>query len=181
MFSRLSRWILRIIGWKVVVKFPDDLKKYVVVAVPHTSGWDFPLGLLARSSIKRDIKYVGKHTLFRPPHGWIMKALGGVPVNRKKSGNFVKAVVEEYDKRDEFAICIAPEGTRKPVKKLKTGFYFIAKNAGAAIILCKFDYKNKLIEFDAPYYPTDDQEGDFKHFDNYFKGVIGKVPEYSYI
>jgi len=181
MLARLSAWIFRILGWKVVVNFPDELKKYIITAVPHTSAWDLPLGIMSRIALKKDIRFVGKHTLFRPPYGWIMKALGGVPVNREKSGNFVKAVVEEFNKREEFAICVAAEGTRKPVKKLKTGFYFIAKNSGAAIILTKLDYKNKVLDFGTPFYPTDDQEADFKYIDNYFKGVIGKVPNNSYI
>ncbi|MEL6922877.1 MAG: lysophospholipid acyltransferase family protein [Bacteroidota bacterium] len=180
MRSAFSRWILNLLGWKIIVNFPDDLKKYVVAVVPHTSSWDFPLGLLVRSAIEKDIKFVGKHTLFKPPHGWIMKALGGVPVNRQKSGNFVKAVVDEYDRRENFAICIAPEGTRKRVNKLKTGFYYIAKSSGAAIVLCKFDFANKTVEFDKPFYPTDNQEADFAYIDNYFSGVLGKRPEYSY-
>ena len=180
MFSAISKVILWILGWKVEVNYPADLKKYVVIAVPHTSSWDFPLGLLVRSAINRDIKFIGKHTLFKPPFGWIFRALGGYPVNREKSTNFVKAVVKIYEREDEFACLLAPEGTRKKVDKLKTGFYFIAKRANIPVIMVKFDFGNKKITFSEPFYTTDDQEADFAFIDNYFRGTRGKRPERSY-
>ena len=144
-------------GWKATGSIPEDLKKFVVVAAPHTSAWDFPLGVLARSAMGRDIKFIGKKSLFRPPFGWIMRKLGGYPVDRKKSQNFVDSIVAVYDAHEEFAIALAPEGTRKKVNRFRTGFYYIAKGAGIPIILVRFDYDRKVIEFHPePFWPTDD-------------------------
>ena len=176
----LSRRILALFGWKVEGYIPEDLRKYVVIAAPHTSAVDFPLGVFARSAIGRDIKFIGKKSLFRPPFGWLMRKLGGYPVDRKKSQNFVDSIVEIFNKHDDFAIAIAPEGTRKKVDRFRTGFYYIAKGAGIPIIMTRFDFARKVVEFDPePFWPTDDVEGDLQKIWDHFKGVPGKRPEYS--
>ena len=143
--STISKWILRLAGWKIEGKAPVDLKKYVLIAAPHTSWWDFPLGLLIRSASKLNINYLGKHTLFKPPFGFIFKWTGGFPINRSASHNMVKQIVRYYQEEESFAIVIAPEGTRKKVKKLKSGFYYIAKLAKVPIVMIIFDWENKIL------------------------------------
>ena len=176
----MARRILGLFGWKVEGYIPDEIKKCVVIAVPHTSAWDFPLGLFARAAIGKDIKYVGKKSLFKPPLGWIMRALGGYPVDRSTSQNFVASVIQIFDSQDEFMLTLAPEGTRKKVEKFKTGFYYIALGAKVPLILVKFDYAEKAIKFDpVAFVPTGDVEADMAYLWDYFKGVKGKVPEYS--
>lgn len=180
MRSRLSAWILKLLGFSILGKYPYELKKVVLIAAPHTSYWDFPVGILIRSAEKIDVKYVGKASLFKPPLGWIMKALGGVPVDRSKRNNFVDSVIDEFDKKEEFAVLFAPEGTRKKVDKLKTGFYFIAKGAGVPILPIVFDFGNKEIRWLDPVYPTDNVEEDIKKIESLFQGVQGFNPKNSF-
>lgn len=168
-------------GWSVEGDIPDEYRKFVIIAAPHTSAWDFPLGVLARSAIGRtDIKYVGKKSLFKPPLGWLMRKLGGYPVDRSTSNNLVDAIVDIFNRHEEFAINLAPEGTRKRVDRFRTGFYYIAKGAGVPIFMVKFDYGQKVICFDPiPFWPTDDAQKDLDYLWNYFAGIPGKYPELS--
>ncbi|MBK9985086.1 MAG: 1-acyl-sn-glycerol-3-phosphate acyltransferase [Saprospiraceae bacterium] len=112
----LSRLILRILGWKVILEIPADLKKYVVAVAPHTSWKDFFLGLVVRSSIGRKIYYLGKKELFDSPFGFFFWWTGGRPVDRKQKTGLVDQVVALFNGSEEFAIGIAPEGTRKKGK-----------------------------------------------------------------
>ncbi len=177
MLSALSSFIMRLIGWKVTGRYPHEIKKLVVIAIPHTSNWDFPLGPLSRSVMKAKIKFVGKASLFRAPFGFIFRWFGGIPVDRSKSNNFVDAMVEMYEKYDELAVTLAPEGTRQKVEKLKTGFYYIALKAKIPILLIKFDYGKKEIDFGEVFWPTGDIERDMDYLREYYRGVKGKNPE----
>ena len=180
MFRWLSKLIFKILGWRITGNYPKELNKKIFIAAPHTSNWDFPLGLMGRAIVNDKIKYVAKASLFKPPLGWIMKALGGIPVNRSKSTNFVRSVVEEYKKRDRLAIVIAPEGTRSKVDKFKSGFYFIAKQANIPIIMVFFRYPQKEIFFADPFYPTEDSQKDIAYIEDQYKGIKGKIPENSF-
>ena len=177
----ISRFILKLFGWKIKGNFPPDIPKYVVIFAPHTSNWDFPLGIIARSATRADVKFIAKDSLFKPPFGFIFRWLNGYPVDRSKRHNLVDTVVNLFDKYKQFAIVIAPEGTRQKVDKFKTGFYYIAKGAGVPIILCKFDYKNKVVAFADPFYTTDDFDKDMHHIMAYYKGVVGKNPELGFL
>ena len=179
MLSKISALILKLLGWKLIGDWPD-VKKFVLIAIPHTSNWEFPYGILIRKALRRNIQYIAKDSLFQWPIGGFFRWTGGVPVDRSKNNNFVDAVVDVYNQRDEFAICIAPEGTRSNVGKLKTGFYYIAKGAGCPIVMISFDYGKRQFKVSDPYYPTDDKEADFAHIREYFKGVVGKIPAYSW-
>ncbi|MDX1943612.1 MAG: lysophospholipid acyltransferase family protein [Saprospiraceae bacterium] len=174
MFSAISKWILRLWGWKIEGQYPHELKKFVIIVVPHTSNWDFPLGLLVRSALKASIRYVGKASLFRQPFGWIFRALGGYPVDRRKRSNFVDAVVDIFNREEKFALTIAPEGTRQKVEKLKTGFYYIALGAKVPIVMVKFDWGKKIIGFSQPFYPSGSIGEDMKFIEQYYQGVKGK-------
>lgn len=175
--TRISRWLLKIWGWKITGSYPHELKKLVLAVAPHTSNWDFPVGVLARSAAAADAVFVGKHTLFRPPFGWFFRSIGGVPVDRTKRGNFVAGVIDEFARRDHFHVCIAPEGTRKKVDRFKTGFYHIAKGAGVPIVLTRFDWERREVDFGERFYPTDNEERDLEYIWNYFKNTKGKNPE----
>lgn len=177
MGSRISQFILKLLGWKIINHKPDDVKTYVVVVAPHTSNWDFPLGLLVRSALKEKISFVGKKSLFKPPLGFIFRALGGVPVDRSKNTNLVDAIVDLFEEREEFAICITPEGTRKKVEKLKSGYYYVAKGAKIPVILCKFDFEHRQVVLSEPHWVGDDKNEEIEYLRNYFSGVKGKIPE----
>lgn len=176
----ISRFILRLLGWKIEGRYPFEILKLVLIVVPHTSNWDFPLGLLVRSALGIPGNFVGKDSLFKPPLGWLMRWLGGIPVDRSQRSHYVEQTVQLYKERKQVCLVIAPEGTRKKVDQLKTGFYHIAKGAGVPILMCKFDWEHKIVGFSDPFYPTNDQEADFKVIYQYFKGVKGKIPEFGW-
>ncbi len=174
----ISKFIFKtILGWKLVGDFPKDIKKYVVIAAPHTSWQDFPIGILARNTSGIKINFIGKDSLFKGPFGFIFRSLGGTPVDRSKSNNLVDAIVDVFNSKEEFRLALSPEGTRKKVDKWKTGFYYIAKGANVPIVMATLDFENKQVKFSEPYYTTDDKEKDFKYFKAFYKDVQGKKPD----
>ena len=181
MLKAISSFILlRLWGWKIETGFPKGIKKSVIVVIHHTSNWDFPIGILLRPTIGLQTNFVGKHTLFFFPLGVLLRWMGGVAVDRTKHTNFVDAIVDIYNKREQFNITITPEGSRAKVKTLKTGFYHIAMKAKVPIVCCKFDWGKMVIGFDKPFYPTGDYEADLPHILSYFKGVNGLIPANNY-
>jgi uncharacterized iron-regulated protein len=103
--------------------------------------------------------------------------MGGIPVDRSSKNNLVDQVVELFNQKDEMLLGMSPEGTRKKVVRLKTGFYHIAKKAGIPVIMCGFDFKKKEIIFAEPFYPGEDEAKDFKHIIDFFAPVQGYHPE----
>lgn len=176
-----ARLLFRLNGMRFVDhsagKWP---KKCVVPTGPHTSNRDFPYGLYARAAAGQYIQFVAKASLFKGPAGALMQALGGVPVVREKRTNFTQAVANLFHEREEFKLCIAMEGTRKKVAHFKTGFYWIAREAGVPLVMCKFDFGNKVIEFSEPFYPSGKVREDFDFIYRYFDGVQGLVPAGSF-
>lgn len=174
----LSKFIFtKLMGWKLVNDFPKDLKKYVVIAAPHTSWQDFPIGILARNTSRIKINFIGKDSLFKGPFGFIFKSLGGTPVDRSKSNNLVDAIVQVFNEKEEFRLALSPEGTRKKVEKWKTGFYYIAKGANVPIVMATLDFGKKQVKISEPYDTTDNKEKDFDHFHSFFADVIAKKPD----
>ena len=166
-----------ILGWKIVGDYPKELKKFIIVGAPHTTNMDFVLGALMKYIKELPIGFIGKHSLFKPPYGFIFRALGGVPVDRSKSTNMVDAIIKVFNEKDEFILAISPEGTRTKIDKWKTGFYHIALGANVPVILNAFDFGNKEYLISKPYYLTGDQKKDFLFFLNYYKDVKGKYPD----
>ncbi len=175
--QRVAKSILSLVGWKVTGPYPYDVPKKVMVVAPHTSNWDFPLGLLAREVLGDWVQFVGKASLFKPPYGWLMKALGGIPVERSKSTNFVMSVVKEFEKREKLTILFAAEGTRKRVDKLKTGYYYVARQASVPLVFFRFDHAKKEMYFSEAFYLTDDASADQAYVEDYFRGIQGRIPE----
>ena len=165
----------KLLGWSLNGNFPSHLKKCVLIVVPHTSWWDFLLGLLVREVWNEEINYIGKKSLFDSPFGWFFRWTGGAPIDRSKTNDTVKATAQLFKERDKFRLSLSPEGTRKKVEKWKTGFYFIAKSANVPIVLVAFDYGKKEIKISEPLNPTENQEADFKLYHSFFEGVEGKV------
>ncbi len=166
----------KIFGWKVNGKLPD-LNKYIFAVAPHTSNWDFVVGIAARSILRvRRAKFLGKSPLFKKPYGWIFRSIGGIPVYRDKSHDLVEQVVAIARKSEDFLLAIAPEGTRKKVSKLKTGFWYIAKAVNIPIVPVGFDFKRKEIVVGPVVYPTE-LEKDMNRLMEFYKGIHGKNPE----
>jgi 1-acyl-sn-glycerol-3-phosphate acyltransferase len=171
----ISKFIFKtILGWKLVGDFPKDLKKYVLIAAPHTSWQDFPIGILARNTSGIKINFIGKDSLFKGPFGFFFRSLGGTPVDRSKSNNLVDAIVNVFNEKEVFRLALSPEGTRKKTTKWKTGFYYIAKGAKVPIVMATLDFKNKQVKFSEPYYTTDDKEKDFEYFKSFFSSDMAK-------
>ncbi|MBK6902845.1 MAG: 1-acyl-sn-glycerol-3-phosphate acyltransferase [Saprospirales bacterium] len=123
MLGKFSRFILRIFGWKIHGWDPKLLDKYVVIVIPHTSNWDFPLGLLVRQAMDAPhLKFIGKDSLFRPPFGAIFRWLGGYPVDRSKRTHFVDSIVDLYNTQSRFVVVLSPEGSRKKWISSKPAF-----------------------------------------------------------
>ena len=167
-------------GWKVVGDIDDNIKKCIVIAVPHTSWWDFFLGIFSRAILEKEINYVGKKELFVFPFGYFFKWTGGTPLNRQAKENKVDSIARIFESKEVFRLAIAPEGTRKKVSEWKTGFYYIALKANVPILPVAFDYGKKEVVYHKPFYPTGNIEEDMKILQSYFKGVKGKVAENSF-
>ena len=168
---------IKILGWRLVGNFPHHIQKFIVAVAPHTSNWDFLVGLAGRSLFRiQYVKFLGKSQLFKFPYGFLFRWLGGYPVDRSKHNNLVDQVVEMYRKHERFAIALAPEGTRSKVSQIKTGFYHIARKANIPIILVGFDYAKKQIIVREPFYPSTDAEADMEQILQFFKGISGKHP-----
>lgn len=180
--QKISQWILKLFGWRYEgAETLRKLDQFVVAIGPHTSNWDFPLGLLIRwAGGLQKIRYVGKDSLFKPPFGWIFRALGGIPVVRSQSKNQVEMYIELFKAHPVFAIVIAPEGTRKKTDQLKTGYYFIAKGARVPIVPATIDYKSRTVCFHQPFLATENAEKDMLVVARYIASVQGKYPENSY-
>lgn len=146
-FSRgLGMLLLRLSGWRVVGS-PPDTPKMVVAAIPHTSNWDGVIVLTVMLAAGLDVRWVGKHTLFKGLFGRILRWAGGVSVNRSQARDFVGGVAQTFDQHDSLALIIAPEGTRKPTTRWKTGFYRIAQEADVPIVIGYMDYQKKTVGF----------------------------------
>lgn len=178
MLRPLYLLLFKIMGWKVVGDFPVDLKKYIVAIAPHTSNWDFVIGVMARSITRiQKARFLGKSQLFRAPYGWLFRWLGGYPVDRTTHSDMVQQVVDIINKHDEFILAIAPEGTRKKVSKLKTGFYYIALGAKIPIIPVGFDFSKKQVVIGPPLQPTGNIDEDLKVLLTFYSDIVGRNPE----
>lgn len=170
----------RLMGWKIVGKLDPNIKKCVMMVMPHTSAHDFYLGIFTRGILGLEMNFIAKKELFRFPFGIYFRYMGGEPLDRAGGLNKVEAIAEIFEKKKIFRLAIAPEGTRKYVSELKTGFYFIAKKANVPIIPVAFDFGKKEVRFGAAFYPTEDLSSDFTILNNYFTNVKGKIPQNGY-
>jgi len=174
---KLAKFIYyKLLGWKLEGSFPK-IDKCVAIVVPHTSNMDFFLGLLIRRVLNEEFNFVAKKSLFKPLWGWYFRWMGGMPIDRTKSNNFVDACADLIKNSDKIHLTLAPEGTRSKVDKWKTGFYYIAKTAEVPIVLVSFDYGRKTIKVSDAIFTTKDKEADFKLYQDFYKGAVGKVPK----
>jgi len=170
------RLILKLIGWKTVL-IPPKEKKYVIIAAPHTSNWDFPLGILFMLTTDIKFRYMGKDALFKWPIKYIFEYLGGIPVDRSNRTNLTTRIANYIKSQDEVALALSPEGTRSKTEYWKSGFYYIALEAEVPIALATLDYGTKTLRVDDHIYPTGDIEKDMEYIQNYYKKAKAKYPE----
>jgi 1-acyl-sn-glycerol-3-phosphate acyltransferase len=177
MVGFVYKLIFKWMGWKIEGSFPRHINKCVVAVAPHTSSWDFVIGILARSVLNiSSAKFIGKDSLFKPPFGWFFRAMGGYPVDRSGHHDVTDQIAQIFDRHDKFILGLAPEGTRKKVEKLRTGFYYIAKKANVPIVPVGFDYRRKCVVVSEPFYTTVDFEGDMEKLMVFYRSISGKNP-----
>jgi len=177
MKREIGKFIMNLIGWGVVNVMPPDAKKYVTLMAPHTSNWDFLLGFFGYMSMGIDSKYLIKKEAFAFPLGWLVSAMGGIPVDRKASTNIVLQVGEMFKEADGLIITIAPEGTRSLSRNWKRGFYYIALNAKVPIGLGFLDYKSKTGGIGKMFIPTGDYDADLKEIETFYFDKQARYPE----
>ena len=172
MIRILSKFILnKIIGWKVIGYLPKK-EKYVIAVVPHSSYFDLIIAVLIRTHSGLKIKFIGKKELFNPITSFLFKFLGGIPVDRTKKLNIVDEIVDLFKSGKIKILAIAPEGTRKRVKKWKTGFYYIALKANLPILMVSFDYMRKEVKINNKFYPSGDIDKDFIELEKKVNDVV---------
>lgn len=183
MISKLFVWLcvrwFNWKGWKIPKPVSSNLKQYVLVVVPHTSNVDFFVGIAARKLMNINVVFLAKKELFRFPFKRLFLNLGGFPVNREKNTSMVDYMTGIFKSNPDFAMCVAPEGTRSKVDKWKTGFYHIAVQAMVPIQMVGFDYPSKQILVAEPFMPSGDLEVDLLKMHSFFNKIVPKRPENS--
>lgn len=170
--------VYRLNGWRVEGDMPAD-RKMVVIAAPHTTNWDLPLMLAVAFYYRVDLKWMGKDGLFKPPFGGLMRALGGIPIDRSKSNDVVSQMVDVYAQADDLLVAIPPEGTRAKTRYWKTGFYHIADGAGVPIALGFLDYPTKTGGVGGLLHTTGDYGADLEEIKAFYAGKTGKHDDRS--
>ncbi len=163
-------------GWRAEGTVPNP-RRFVIIAAPHTSNWDFVYFLGLTQDLGLDAHFMGKRELFRWPFGRAMVEMGGVPVDRARGGNYVQAMVDEFARRDEFMLTIAPEGTRGAVRQWRTGFYQIALQAKVPMVIGLMDYARRVGGLGPAIMPTGDYAADMAPIETYYRSVTPRFPE----
>lgn len=173
---RIGFWGLRLLGWRVTGTFPDTAK-FVVIVAPHTSNWDFVIGILAYLAIDIDAAWLGKHSIFRWPFGPILRGVGGIPVDRESPHSVVQRSVDEFNRRERLVLGLAPEGTRRRVSAWRSGFYHIAMGARVPIVTASLDFAEKELAVGPTYWPTGDYAADLAQLAGRFASTSPRHPE----
>ncbi len=169
----LGKAYLRCFGWRFEGRFPDEVRHVTIVA-PHTSNWDFFLGIAVLFATDLKLHWLGKHTIFRWPVKGLLTRLGGIPVNRSAAHGVVGESTAIFEGRDAMMLALAPEGTRKGPSRWRSGFHAIATGAKVPIFPVAFDYGPKLIRLMPVFHPTGDFGVDLPAIQALFKDVQGK-------
>jgi len=175
-FSRALGYAGLALGrWRIEGEFPDRAKLVVIVA-PHTSNWDFIVGISAVFALGLYARFLGKHTLFRPPLGFLMRWFGGVPVVREAPQGLVPQAVEAIEKAERIFLAITPAGTRSSTKPWKSGFYHIAHAARVPILPIAFDGAHRAIRLFPAFDTSGDYDADLPKLLALYAGVRGIKP-----
>ena len=178
LLQKIGKFFLTITGWKFKGDIPRS-DRIILVAGPHTSNWDFLLALAFIFGLNLNVFWIGKHTLFKNGFSKIMRKLGGIPVDRASPELLMNEVSHIVKKQQGVIIAISPEGTRKKVERLKSGFLRIAKTTNSQILLAGIDFESKLIHLGKLFEPSGNTESDLLNVHNYFRQFKGKRPEFS--
>ena len=174
----LGKFLMKISGWKTTGQLPKD-QRVVLIAGPHTSNWDFVLAMSLILSLDVRIHWIGKHSIFKKGFRRLFKKMGGIPVNRVNPQALKTEIYNITERYRGFIIAISPEGTRKKVERLKSGFLRIANETNSRILMVGVDFSNKTIDFGDFFNPSGDMDKDLKFIKDYFGNFTGKHPELS--
>ncbi|MFA5940053.1 MAG: lysophospholipid acyltransferase family protein [Sinimarinibacterium sp.] len=172
----LGSTVLRLAGWRLDVRLPD-LPRMVLIAAPHTSNWDFVLGMAAVLKIQVDLHWYAKHTLFETALSPLFRWLGGLPVDRSAAGGVVHQTARAFKERDQLVIALAPEGTRSRRTQWKRGFYHMAEAAEVPVVAAYIDYGRKEIGIGPTFTPSGDWNRDMKPVFEFYRGIKAKHPQ----
>ena len=172
----MVHWAFARLGWKFLGGLPPD-PKVIVVGAPHTSNWDFLAFMAAMGGFRIKARYLGKHSLFRWPFGLFFRALGGIPVDRRRPGGIVAQVSEAFSRSQEMALVIAPEGTRAWAPVWKSGFLRMAEAAGVPVVPGILDWRRKTITLAPPVYFEGDVSSFMDQLRQAYSGAEGVRPE----
>ena len=172
-WQSLCGWILRRCGWRLAGELPNR-SRLVLIAAPHSSWWDGVWGLLMKIALGADISFMAKRELFRGPLGWLLHRLGGIPIERSATHGVVEQMVERLSRQPRLWLGIAPEGTRKPVTKWRSGFWQIAHRAQVPILPVYFDYPSKTIGIGPLFEPGDDMPVDLAALRRFYRPFRGR-------
>jgi 1-acyl-sn-glycerol-3-phosphate acyltransferase len=172
-WRRLCAWILRTAGWHMEGTLPDR-PKLILIAAPHSSWWDGVWGLLFRSALGADVSFMAKRELFPGPLGWVLRRLGGMPIERSGAHGVVEQMTARFAERERLWLGITPEGTRKRVTKWKSGFWHIARAAGVPILPVYFDYPTKTVGIGPLHEPSGDLAADVARLRAFYAPWRGK-------
>lgn len=166
-------WLLQRGGWRMAGVLPD-VGKLVLIVAPHSSWWDGVWGLLLKVALGVDIAFMGKRELFRGPLGWLLRRLGGIPIERSATHGVVEQMVDRFQASPRLWLGIAPEGTRRKVVKWRSGFWHIARAAGVPILPVYFDYPSKTIGIGALFQPSGDMDADLAALKAFYRPYRGR-------
>jgi 1-acyl-sn-glycerol-3-phosphate acyltransferase len=171
----IARFLMFCTRWKSSGRLPN-IRKFVLIAAPHTSNWDLFYTLLVAFDLKANIYWMGKDTIFKKPFGHLMRWLGGVPINRSKSNNIVEQSIELFHQSDRLILTVPPSGTRSRVTYWRTGFYHIANGASVPIVMGFLDYRLRTGGIGPLVQPTGDITRDMKVISSFYADITGKYP-----
>ena len=174
--QRIARRLLRLVGWRTDGE-PPAQHRFVLIAAPHTSNWDFPLMILMAMQSGLSIHWLGKESLFRGPMGWLLRRLGGVPVERSEPKQLVARMADVFAGQDDFALVVPPEGTRSRSDHWKSGFYRIAHGAQVPILCSYLDYSTKVGGYGPLLTPTGDVGADMDLIRDFYADKHGRYPD----
>jgi 1-acyl-sn-glycerol-3-phosphate acyltransferase len=176
LMAAFSRWVLRLSGWQVVGDAPQA-QRYVLIAAPHTTNWDFPLMMLFGTALGIRPAWLGKHTLFKPPFGWLARRVGGIPVDRRAPGQLVEQLAARFEQQPRLVLVMPPEGSRGRREHWKSGFYHVARGAGVPIAMGWLDYSRKQGGVGPLFTPSGDLRADMDRLRAFYADKQGLYPE----
>ena len=171
----LGRASLRLLGWRVEGEVPN-LAKFVIAVAPHTSNWDFVVGMAAMFALDLKLSFIGKHTIFVGPFAPLLRWMGGIPVDRSSPHGVVRDSIRAFAEVDRRVLAIAPQGTRKPVPRFRSGFLHIALGAGVPVMLATLDYGERCVRLGPLLEPGQDVERERERIEEFFRPIRGRHP-----